>query len=264
MRETEALTALEKELESSPESFDLVKSEARKGSDAAPAAWPSETGAGKEAFRVGEQGNVTAVVRSEVVDDPVVGADERDAEHERDGHAHPLMQPRVVPFKDRPVAHAGAMRPHGIQQERSAEGAGDCADGQRRDAEIVEEDDTAEDGAAVVNQRRDGLNVELLAHQQDRAEDAAGEEEDRRDQKNAREPDTQRGLRGIAVEPAQESVHEDGRQEFTSDDGDCKDTDHSRQDDGHGALALSLATRVAVARQHGHEGDGRSAADQEV
>ena len=74
-----------------------------------------------------------------MVDDPGVGGDEGDAEHERDGHADPLVEAGIGPVEDGAVAHAGAVGSDGVEEEGTEDRSGDGADGQGVDAEHVGE-----------------------------------------------------------------------------------------------------------------------------
>ena len=47
--------------------------------------------------------------------------------------------------------------------------------GERRDADALDQQHAADDGADAVDDGRDGLDAELLAHHQDRAENSASE-----------------------------------------------------------------------------------------
>ena len=49
-----------------------------------------------------------------MVDDPGVGGDERDAEHERNGHANPLTQAGVGPVEEGAIVGSGAVGSDGV------------------------------------------------------------------------------------------------------------------------------------------------------
>ena len=195
-------------------------------------------------------------------DDPVVGGDERNAGHERQRKPHPLAQALVVPVENHAVARAGAAREEPIEKKRPADGSGDRADGERRDADALDEQQAADDGAKAVDERRHGLHAELLAHQQHRAKDAAGEETQLRGQQDAREEHAERGfLRVKAVEPP---AHVPGSKDFGENDGRAQHQVHGGEDDGERTLAFGLAAGLAIAGEDGDEGDGGRAADQEI
>ena len=58
------------------------------------------------------------------------------------------------------------------------------------------EEDAAEDRSQAVDERRDGLNGELLAHEKDGPEDASGEEAELRREQDAGELGVRGGLGG--------------------------------------------------------------------
>ncbi len=94
----------------------------------------------------------------------------------------------------------------------------------------------------TVDERRDRLHAELLAHQQHRAEDAARKETQLRRQQNAREHYAQRCfLRIKAVEPP---VHVPGREDLRQHDGAAQHQVHGGENDGERALAFCFAARL--------------------
>ena len=136
------------------------------------------------------------------------------------------------------------------------------AEGERRDADALDEQQAADDGAESVDERRHGLHTELLAHQQHRAKDAAGEETQLRGEQNAREEHAEgRFLRVKTVEPP---AHVPGGKDFGQNDGRAQHQVHGGENDGERALAFGLAAGLAIAGEDGDEGDGGRAADQEV
>ena len=175
---------------------------------------------------------------------------------------HPLAQALVVPVEDEAVARAGAVREEPIKKKRPADGARHGADGQRRDADALDEQQAADDGAETVDERRHGLHTELLAHQKHRAKDSTGKEAQLRGQQNAREEHAERGfLRVKAVEPPADVPW---GEDFGEDDGRAQHEIHGGEDDGERALAFSLAARFAIAGKDGDKGDGGRAADKEI
>ena len=195
-------------------------------------------------------------------DDPVVGGDERNAGHERQRQAHPLAQALVVPVENQAVARAGAARKEPIQEKRAAERSSHGADGERGDADALDQQQSADDGAEAIDERRHGLDAKLLAHQQHRAKDAAGEETQLRGKQNAREQHAERGLLRVkAVEP---QVNVPGSEDLGEHDGRAQHQVHGGEDDGERTLALGFAPGLAIAGEDGDEGDGGRAADQEI
>ena len=217
---------------------------------------------GEQALGVGHHGDGAVGRGGEVVDDPGVGGDQGDADHERQRELDPLAQAGVVPVENGAVARAGAVREECVEQKWADDGAGQRAIRQRRYAEAMNQEDAAEDGAHAVDERGDGLNGELLAHQEHRAEDTAGKEEQLRGQQDAREVDAERGFGRVkTVEPP---VHEQGGEKFGDEDGRAEHEKHGVEDDGERTLAFNLAALTLVACEDGDERDGGRAANQEV
>ena len=81
-----------------------------------------------------------------------------------------------MPVENHVVPRARPPGKNRIQQEGTKKCAGHSADGQRGDADAPDQQQPAGDGAEAVDQGRYCLYVELLAHQQYRAKDAAGKE----------------------------------------------------------------------------------------
>ncbi len=109
------------------------------------------------------------------------------------------------------------------------------------DADFLDEQQAADDGAHAVDERRDGLHVELLAHQEHRAEDAAGKEAQLRGQQNAREQHAEIGL--VRVEAVEPPAHVPGGEDFGENDGRAQHQVHGGEDDGERALAFGIAAR---------------------
>ncbi len=219
-------------------------------------------GCSEKLLGVAHQRDGAAGAGGEVGDDPVVRSDQRDADDERQREAHPFAQALVVPVEHGPVARAGAMREDGVEQKRAEEGSGNGADGERRDAEAMHEQHSADDGAEVIDERRDGLHVELLADQEHGAKDSAGEEEKLRGQQDAGELDAEGCL--LRVEAGEPPVDVPGRDDLGDQNRRAKHEVHGGEDDGEGALAIGLAAGVAIAGEDGDKGDGGRAADEEV
>ena len=157
---------------------------------------------------------------------------------------------------------ARAARVDPVQQERAEESARGGADGQRRNAELLHQQQAADDGAQVVDERRHRLHVELLAHQQHRAEHAARKEEQLRRQQDARELHAQRRLlRVVAVEPP---VDVPGRENLGQQDGRAQHDVHGAENDRERPLPLLLAAGIAIAGQDGDESDRPRPAHQEI
>ena len=202
------------------------------------------------------------MLRGEVGDDPVVGGDQRDAGHERQRQAHPLAQALVVPVENEAVARAGAVRKEPVEQKGPAYGAATVPMASEETPICLTSSSAANDRAEAVDERRDGLHVELLAHQQHRAEDAAGEEAQLRGQQNAREQHAERGL--LRVEAVEPPVHVPGSKDFGQDDGRAQHQVHGGEDDRERALAFGIAALLVIAGKDGDEGDGCRAADEEI
>ena len=154
------------------------------------------------------------------------------------------------------------MREKPIQKKRPAHGSGHGAEGKRGDADALDQQQSADDGAETVDERRHGLNRKLLAHQQHRAKDAAGEETQLRGQQNAREQHAEGGF--LRVETAEPPAHEPGSKDFGQNDGRAQNQVHGGEDDGERTLAFGLAPGLAIAGEDGDEGDGGRAADEKV
>ena len=67
-------------------------------------------GNGEEALGVVQPRDVTDAARGKVAEDPVVGGNEGDAEHQRDGEAHPLALDGIGVFDREPGHFPGELR----------------------------------------------------------------------------------------------------------------------------------------------------------
>src|SRR5277367_2592804 len=65
-------------------------------------------------------------------------------------------------------------------------------------------------------------------------------------------------------EPDEPPADIPGRGEFGEKDSGAQHQRHRREDDRHGALALSVAALLVVTAEHGDKGDGGSSADEEI
>ncbi len=136
-------------------------------------------GGGEEGSGYGEERDAACVVGGEVADDPLVGGDERDADHEGKGEAEPLEEGGVAEVEDGLVAEA--VTEGSEDGESSAENdTAENTDGKRVDAEALVKEDCAEDDAEVIDQRCDGAVEEDFAYQESGADDAAEKEEELR------------------------------------------------------------------------------------
>jgi hypothetical protein len=167
----------------------------------------------------------------------------------------------VLEVEDGMVANAGAARSPGVEKERAGEGSGECSDAEGRDAHAAGEEDSAKDDAEVVDEGRDGLEGELLSHEEHGGEDSTGEEEELRGKKDAGDAGTEEafGRGGVEVDAGEERGEDLGEQ-----DGEAENDGHGVEDDGEGSLAFGLVVLGAVAVEDGDEGDGGCAADEQV
>lgn len=144
-----------------------------------------------------------------------------------------------MPVEERGVAGAGAVGKDSVEQERAEEGSSDGADGERGNADVMHQQDATDDGAEVIDERRDGLHVELLADKEHGPENSPGEEEKLSGQKDAREMHAERGL--FRVEAGEPPVDVPGGDDFGDEDCGAENEVHGGEDDGEGALTLGLA-----------------------
>lgn len=86
------------------------------------------------------------------------------------------------------------MREEPVEEKRPEDGSADGAQGERGDADALDQQHAPDDGPEAVDEGRHSLDAELLAHHENRAEDAAGEEAQLRGQQNAGELYAQRGF----------------------------------------------------------------------
>jgi hypothetical protein len=200
-------------------------------------------------------------VLGEVAEDLVVEGDDGDAEHEREGEAHPLAEAWVFEVEDSVVAEADAVGSVGVKEERPEDGSDECTDAEGGDAHVAGEENSAEDDAEVVDERRDGLEGELFADEEDGGEDSAAEEEELRGEKDSGDAGAEDALRRRGVEI---DAGEEWGEDFGEKDRGAEDDDHSVEDDGEGAFAFGFVVGGAVAVEDGDEGDGGCAADEEV
>ena len=201
-------------------------------------------------------------IRGKVGDDPIVGAHQRNSDNQRKREAYPFAQSLIAPVKNRPIARARPPCEDRIQQKRTQKCSGQRSDGQRRDAQAVHQKQAARNGAQVVDQRRECLHAELLAHQQHRAKDSAGEEEQLRGQQNARQPHAQsRFFRVKAIEPP---VNVERGENLGQHNGRAQHQKHGGQNHRERALPLLFAPGFAIAREDGDKGDGGRAAHQKI
>ena len=219
-------------------------------------------GSGEELLGVAHQRDSAAGGRGKMGNDPTVGGDQGDADHQRQRQPHPLAEACVAPVENGPEASAGAAREDVIQQKRAEERACHGADGQRRDADFVHQQDAANDGAEAVDQRCDGLHAELLPDQQYRPKDSAGKEAQLGRQQDAGQMHAERGF--LRVKSAKPPVDIPGRKDFGQPDGCAEHQAHGGHNHGERPLPLHLAPGFAVAGEDGDKGDGGRAADQKV
>jgi hypothetical protein len=111
------------------------KSEAKKGSEAAPAAGPMTLkGALKRSLALPMR-VMPPLDGGEVVEEDAVEHDERDADHEGQGELEPLEEGGIAEADARGVAEAGAEGADGVEQRGAEDDSGEDADGERVDAE---------------------------------------------------------------------------------------------------------------------------------
>ena len=221
-------------------------------------------GDGEELFGVVEEGNFAADAGGEVGKDPKVDGDEGKAEDEGERGAKPLAEAGVAEVKMEAEAHAGGAGAETVNEEGAEDDTEEAAPGDGGDTEVMEKQNAAQDHADVVDERGEGLEGELLAGEQDSAEDAAGEEEDLAGEDDAGEVDAERELLGVAGKAGEEEADVGGGKELGEEDGCAQDEEHRRENDGQGFLRFGFLTALTVAGEHGDEGDGGGAADEEV
>ena len=110
-------------------------------------------GNGEEAFGVVEARDVADAAGGEVAQNPVVGSDQRYAEHQRNREPYPLAEGGIVYIERGPVSGADFRGSDGIHQERADDAAEQRAIGQRRNTELMARHDAARDDEHVVDER---------------------------------------------------------------------------------------------------------------
>jgi hypothetical protein len=219
-------------------------------------------GGGEESSGYGQEGDATGVVRGEIAGDPLVGCDERDADHEGEGEAKPFEEGRVAEVEDglivEAVAQCSVEREGGGAQNDSREDA----DGEGVDTEALMQEDCSEDDAEVVDQRCDGGVDEDLADKQAGAHDSAEEEEELGRKQDAGERGAEGGLLG--VEPAKGDTCVERSEDFGEKDTNGEDDGHGVEDDREGTVCAGFVSLGAVAVEDGDHGDRDDASDEEV
>ncbi len=182
-------------------------------------------------------------------------------QHQGQREPHPLAQTGVFKVEDRLVAKTGAIGAVGVEQEWSTNGASQRSHAECGNAHAVGEQHSAEDDAEVIDQRRDGLQGELFAHQHDGGEHSTSKEEELGRQDDACDAGAEQafGRVGIEVDAGEERGEDLGQQ-----DSDAEHQHHGVEDDGKRAFAFGLVVVSAIAVEDGDEGDGGCAADEEV
>ena len=176
----------------------------------------------------------------------------------------PFAQALVAEVQMETQAHARFAGAKPVDGERPEDDACQAAPGDRRHAERPEQQHPAHNHADVVDKRRECLQGELLARQQHGAKDAADKKEQLPGQDDAGEMDAERNLGGVAAEAREEDVDVEGGEQLGQQHGRAQHQHHGRKDDRQRFFSLGFTPGLAVARQHGHKGDGGGAADQEV
>lgn len=219
-------------------------------------------GSVEESFGDGEVGDAAGVVGGEEAEDPLVGGDERDADHKWKRETEPLDEGGMAEVEDGVVAETFACCSEGAERGGAEDDAGEDANGERVDAEALREKDGSEDDAEVVDEGCDGLVDEDFSDEEFGADDSADEEEELRGKKKPGERGGECGvLRGEAVELPMDV---EGSEDFGQSHGRAEDDDHGVEDDGDGAVATLFVACCAIAVEDGDERDGRDSADEEV
>src|ERR1700681_3676307 len=86
-------------------------------------------GYGEEALGIVQPCDVADSARGKVAEDPVVGGNERDAEHQRDGEPHPLAECRILYVERGPVSGADFSGSDRVDQKWSGDASGEGAEG---------------------------------------------------------------------------------------------------------------------------------------
>ncbi len=147
--------------------------------------------------------------------------------------------------EDAVVAEAGAVGSVGVQEKWAENGSDESADAEGGDAHAAGEDNSAEDDAEVVDERRDGLEGELFADQEDGGQDAASEEEQLRGEQDTGDASAKDADRRGGVEV---DAGKDGSVDLGEEDGCAEDDSHGVvEDDGEGALPFGFVVGGTVA-----------------
>ena len=216
----------------------------------------------EEGFGDGDARDATGVVGGEEAEDPFVGGDERDADHEWERETEPFQKGRMAQVEDAAIAEAFACGTKRGEQTGAEDNADQNSDGERVDAEACGEEDCAEDDTGVVDEWGDGLVEEDLADEEFGADDTADEEEELRGEQEAGERGAEGGvLRGEAVEFI---TGIDGSEDLCEQYGGAENEDHGIEYDGEGVVATFFVSVGTIAVEDGDERDGGYAADEEV
>ena len=243
--------------------FFSPNSREKKGSDAlADGLSENSYGNCEETLGIVQPGDVADSAGGEVAKDPVIGGDQRDAQHQRDGEAHPLAEGGILHVERGTVAGADFGCSERVDQKRSGNAAGERTEGQGGDSHLASGDHSAADDEHVVDQRAECRKQKQTVREQHRGNDSSNIKEDLRGQKNAREMNAESQLLGReAVE------HPTGelRGEDLGEDGACdQHRGHHRNDDGESFLGVLLALFRQKPGIDGDECDGGGAAGDDV
>ena len=197
-----------------------------------------------------------------VAQDPVVGGDQRNAEHQRDRKLHPLAERGIRHVERRTVAGADARRADHAGQERSRNASRQRAIGQRGNPEMPSANHSSSDDEHVVEQRPECRQKKQPVREQDCRDDAADVKEDLCGQQNAGQMDSQVHLRGR--EAVKHPAHELRREDFGEDGAHDHDRSHDRDDDGKGFLRVGIALLREKSRIDRDEGDRSRAPGHDV
>ena len=197
-----------------------------------------------------------------VAQDPVVGGDQRHAEHQRDRKLHPLAERGIRHVERRTIAGADARGANHAGQKRAGNGSRQRAIGQRGNPEVPATNHSARDNEHVVEQRPEGRQKKQPVRKQDRGNDASNVKEDLRRQQNAGQMDGQIHLRGR--ETVKHPAHELRRKDFGDDRAHDHHRGHDRDDDGKSLLRVGVALLREKPRIDGDECNGGRAPGHDV
>ena len=172
-------------------------------------------------------------------ENPVVGGNQRDAQHQRDGHPHPLAEGGILQIKRGPVSGPNPGGADRVEQKWTGNAAGERTEGEGSDSDLASRGHSTGNDEYVVDQRTERRQQEQTMREQNRRNHSANVEEDLGGEKNARQMNTEIDLLGS--EAGKHPADELGSEDFGQDGAGNQHGGHHGDNDRESLLRVVLA-----------------------